>query len=222
MFGWVSPAAMRASRWKRAWNSGSVARCSRRILSATIRYAIAQLRRGRRPSIGEPIRRALSRLPAMLGLGLVLFVAILLLLITIVGWIWASVLWSMAYPVLVLEGGGVMHALSRSRQLVRGSWWRVFGILLLIWLIYAFISFVIVLVGAAVAGLLAFAGESTPVALGQAIVQLVFSVAQQALTQPFSVAGTVLLYYDLRVRKEGLDLQERAEGLLAAGAPASP
>ena len=115
-----------------------------------------------------------------------------------------------------------MHALSRSRQLVRGSWWRVFGILLLIWLIYAFISFVIVLVGAAVAGLLAFAGESTPVALGQAIVQLVFSVAQQALTQPFSVAGTVLLYYDLRVRKEGLDLQERAEGLLAAGAPASP
>jgi len=191
------------------------------ILIAAMIYAVGGICRGRRPTIREALGRAVGRLPAMLGLTIVLIFALVLLLITIVGWIWAGVLWSMAFPILVLEEGGVMRALARSRQLVRGSWWRVFGILLLIWLISLFISLVVGTIGGLVSGALLIAGPGPAVGVARLVVQLVFNVAAQALTQPFDVAGLVLIYYDLRVRKEGLDLQQRAESLLAADAPAA-
>jgi hypothetical protein len=185
-------------------------------------YAIDGLRRGRRPAISQVLVQALGRVPAMIGLTLLVTVVVMLLFFTIVGWLWAAVLWSMAFPVLIIEGGGIMRALSRSRQLVRGTWWRVFGILALIWIISAFISFGIAAIGGTVAALLIVAGDSTPVEVASLILRLLFNVAAQALSQPFVVAGMVLLYYDLRVRKEGLDLQERAESLLPSEAPASP
>ena len=85
------------------------------------------------------------------------------------GWIWLAVLWSLSSTVLLLEGGGITRALSRSRELVRGSWWRVFGILVLIWLISFFISFAISAVGGLIAGVLIVAGQSTPVEVARAI-----------------------------------------------------
>jgi hypothetical protein len=185
-------------------------------------YAVDGIRRGRPLPLGQALRQGLGRAPAMVGLGLIVAFAIMLLLITIVGWIWLAVLWSLGGTVLLLEGGGITRALSRSRELVRGSWWRVFGILVLIWLISFFISFAIGAVGGLLAGVLTVAGQSAPVEVARAIVQALFNAVAQALSEPFGAAGTVLLYYDLRVRKEGLDLQERAEGLLAPQAPASP
>jgi hypothetical protein len=192
------------------------------VMFAAMVYAVAGVRRGRRPTIGEAIGQSIGRLLPLIGLTLIVTVAIMVLMITIVGWIWVGVLWSMSYSVLLLEGGGITNALGRSRQLVRGTWWRVFGILVLIWIISFFISFVIAAVGGMISGLLLVAGTSTPVEVARQVIQTIFNVAAQALTQPFVVAGMVLLYYDLRVRKEGLDLQERAESLLASGAPASP
>ena len=191
------------------------------VVFGALTHAIAELRRGRRPSIGAALGLGLRRSLPLFLLGLVMGVAIALLLLTIVGWIWVGVLWSVAFPALMIEETGVFGALGRSRQLVRGSWWRVFGALVLIWLISFVISFMIGLVGGLLSGLLAVAGDGAAITLIRTIVSTLFNVVAQALSQPFGVGALVLLYFDLRVRKEGLDLEERAESLLAAGAPPS-
>jgi hypothetical protein len=185
-------------------------------------YAVDALRRGRRPPLGELFGQAVGPILPMLGLTIILALVISLLVFTLVGWIWLGVLWCLSPTVLLLERGGVMRALSRSRQLVRGSWWRVFGILLLIWLITFFISFLIAGIGGFIGGFLGVIGRGTSLAVVGAILQALFNAAAQSLSQPFGVAGMVLLYYDQRVRKEGLDLQERAESLLTSEAPAGP
>ena len=61
-------------------------------------------------------------------------VAIGLVLIIIPGLILLTI-WSVAIPVTVIERPGILAAFGRSRQLVKGNGWQVFGTILLVWLI---------------------------------------------------------------------------------------
>lgn len=134
--------------------------------------------------------------------------------------VWLGVSWAVAAPAVVLEGVGPIHALRRSYALVKGGFWRVLGILLLA-------ALLVFLVG----GLL-----SLPFAIGQEIPVLTHpdphgltftlsvvigqlgSIVSGTVTSPFSAGVAVLLYVDLRMRREGLDLALRA----AASTPPGP
>ncbi|MBV9278575.1 MAG: hypothetical protein JOZ41_00695 [Chloroflexi bacterium] len=91
-------------------------------------------------------------------------------------------------PAIVLERQGIGGALSRSWELVAGSWWRAFGIGLLV--------FVIAGVGEGLLG--AILGRSVSPQVAQVVGVLV-----GMLFQPFTTGALVLMYYDLRIRKEG-------------------
>ncbi len=153
--------------------------------------------------------------------------AVLLLLAAIPVAIWLYVRYALAGPSLMLESTaspdgaarpvGVRGALRRSAALVRGSWWRVFGILLLVLLIVLIISNVIsvpfslpiFILGADASG-------------GQLLLTLVLSalggVVGATITAPFTAAATVLLYVDRRIRREGLDIDlARAAGVTIPG-----
>lgn len=105
----------------------------------------------------------------------------------------------------VVENQGAVGALRRSWQLVRGSYWRVLGITLLIGLL----SYILATLPAGIFGFLLqliFADPINDFAIRQSLSVTVTSIAQM-LVLPLQFIAFTLLYYDLRVRKEGYDLQ---------------
>jgi hypothetical protein len=132
--------------------------------------------------------------------------------------VWLGVSFSLAAPVVVLENQGPAAALRRSLRLVRRSFWRVFGIFLLTLLIVSIASVVLQVPFSLIerftggsAQLFGLAGHRTVAAV---LITAVGSIVAGAVTRPISAGVTVLLYLDLRMRKEGLDLalQGAAQG----------
>jgi hypothetical protein len=143
-------------------------------------------------------------LPALVaaatGSGSAIALAFLLVMAAVFVVVYLSVLWALAPAVYVLESVGVLGALRRSRELVRGAWWRTFGILLLT-------ALLIVVPGAVVIGLLGgFAlGDAPTVAASVGVTIGVIVVS--AVAVPFSTAVLGLLYLDQRFRRERFDAE---------------
>ena len=114
---------------------------------------------------------------------------------------------ALAAPALVLEKAGIIAALRRSSVLVKGSWWRVFGVLLLASVIAAVISGIIGLPISLVA-LLTTGGRSA--STSYLVAQQIGAGIASVLVAPFSAGVRALLYVDRRMRAEGLDLALQA------------
>ncbi len=169
--------------------------------------------------IGQSLRYALRRLPALLGMEILWFLGLALAFVClIVPGIWLYGLWSVATPALLIERKRPAGALGRSRRLVKGRWWATAGVVLTATIMASVISGV-------------FQGLLVVVGLLAARHSLVATVAVSSfagavaavLTQPFQAAVHTILYYDLRIRKEGFDLELIAQqlGLPASALPAS-
>jgi hypothetical protein len=116
--------------------------------------------------------------------------------------IYFYIAWYASIPALMLEGAKGRKATERSRMLVTGRWWPVLGTLLLVSLIVGILAGAFeTVVRLAAGGAFGQGSTGTIVAtvISQAIVQL--------FLLPFSVCVLIVLYFDLRVRKEGFDLQ---------------
>ncbi|HSO03096.1 MAG TPA: hypothetical protein VLQ92_01340 [Candidatus Limnocylindrales bacterium] len=121
---------------------------------------------------------------------------------------------SVASPALVMEGVGVVTSLTRSWALVRRSWWRVLGILILSAIITSLLTTVVTVPITLIATLASGFSESlVPTVLASGVATLVAGI----ITLPFSAAVTGLLYIDLRMRREALDIE-----LVSAGVQPSP
>jgi hypothetical protein len=107
-------------------------------------------------------------------------VAIGFVLIIIPGLILLTI-WSVAIPVTVIERPGILAAFGRSRHIVKGNGWQVFGTILLVWLI--------AIVVGALGGLLASA-------FGGVIGALIVAVIS-ALIAPVIALTTALIYFAL-------------------------
>lgn len=126
-------------------------------------------------------------------------------------WLWINIRLAFAVPPVVLERISPGAALARSWRLTRGSWWRCFLILLLTWFIVGLVSNILTVpfsVLAALPGVFAAGAAWVPVLSTAAM--YVGTVLASALTVPFLVGVTTLLYVDLRMRREGLDLKLHA------------
>jgi hypothetical protein len=135
-------------------------------------------------------------------------VALLVLggLVAVVPAVYLWVALSLAPAALVLERQSVRGALRRSRALVRGSWWRVFGVLALAGIIASVVSSIISLpFGLARGGVLGFA-TSTTLSFGDLLAGAVGALVAGTIVRPFSAGVTALLYVDRRMRAEALDL----------------
>ena len=178
--------------------------------------AVAEAWLGRRPEWRESLRFALRRAPGLLWISVLYFLAVILgTLLCILPGIYVGVIWSLAFPVLFVEDRRGTKALQRSSGLVSGRWWPTFAVLLLGYLLAAVVQFVF---GFA-AGFLSVVNDSLAFLI---IATTVGTLISSLLTMPFQAAIVALLYFDLRVRKEGLDLQllaERLGGGEAVGAP---
>jgi hypothetical protein len=125
--------------------------------------------------------------------------------------LWILVRWAVAVPVLLAEGTGPIQALSRSWHLTRDSWWRTFGILAVAYLIQSVGSSILSLFGLPIAILIPFV---PPIVRG--IIIAVVSTLGAAVVTPIWQLCFVLVYLDLRVRREHLDLWQLADQANAA------
>lgn len=108
--------------------------------------------------------------------------------------------------VIVLEGTSVGTAFSRSLALTEGSVWRVIGVFVLVFLIFV-----------ALFGLL-FALGSIVVTQSPRL-ESVFSVVNGTISifvYPIYTVFITLLYYDLRIRRDGFDLEVMTKELAGA------
>ncbi|WP_435273340.1 glycerophosphoryl diester phosphodiesterase membrane domain-containing protein [Streptomyces parvulus] len=140
--------------------------------------------------------------------------------------VWLMVRFSLASPALMLEKQGIKKALSRSVKLVRGSWWRVFGIQLLATIIANVVASIIVIpfafLAAAVGGdgVSGFLEGTGDVGWTFLVVSGIGSVIGSMITFPITAGVAVLLYIDQRIRREALDLELAcAAGTQGTGAP---
>lgn len=135
--------------------------------------------------------------------------------------LWLQVSLALAAPALMLERQSVLAALRRSAKLVRGAWWRTFGILALTYLLVFLVSF-LVSIPFGVVGVIADGTdiseffESGGPSLGWPflIITGIGEVIVSTLLYPFVAGVMALLYVDQRIRREALDLDlARAAGL---------
>lgn len=122
--------------------------------------------------------------------------------------IWLYFSWSVAVPALLTENQRGSKALRRSFRLVRKRWWFVFGVQLVASLIALIISIILTAIPEAI--LLGNLGDSV---LASLVLRGLAGAIAAILTTPFVSAIAVVLYFDLRVRKEGFDLQLLAENM---------
>jgi hypothetical protein len=128
-----------------------------------------------------------------------------------VGGVWLWGVWAVAAPALVLEHTGVRGALGRSVALVRGLFWRTWGIRALGWLLVSVLGFVIALPFQVVASFVVdynpFSSSHSVGNPGLYVLLLSLGgVIVALLLPPVSAAIDLLLYTDLRMRKEGMDI----------------
>ncbi|MBW1603260.1 hypothetical protein JJV70_14355 [Streptomyces sp. JJ66] len=225
------------------------------IATAMLTMIISRAVLGRPVTIGEVWQDARPQLPRLLGLTLLvtaLLVGVLIvsvlpglllagavgaagLILVVLGFlgglvlmIWLAIRFTLSPAALMLERAGVLTAMRRSAKLVRGSWWRIFGIQLLAALIVGVLGFIISLpatliataVGGGSGGLLG--GPPAELSWTYLIIVGIGSVLTSTITLPFTAGVTALLYIDARIRREGLDLELARAAGPQDGAPGRP
>lgn len=130
---------------------------------------------------------------------------LVLLLPASIASIWLVIRFTMAGPALVLERLGPVQALRRSFTLTKGRWWPILGVTLLSGLVTGIPSSIVnSLINTILKGL---GGNN---AAFEFVWAALSGTVSAALFSPLSAAISVFLYFDLRVRKEGFDLQRLA------------
>jgi hypothetical protein len=167
----------------------------------------------RRPELRESFAFAAARLGSLVWLailgGVLIFIGFILVIIPGIYLIGA---FSVAIPVLMMEGLTGLGALGRSRRLVQGRWWPTIARIVVAGLLVAILELVVGLIN------LGSAFGISNVTLYFAVNALTSALAQ-IIAAPFTAAVVLITYIDLRVRKEAFDLELLAGGAAGDGTP---
>ena len=163
------------------------------VAQATALYGAFQQMGGRPFSIGDSLSAGLQRSLPVIGVALLSGLGMVLaaLLFVIPGIIVACMLY-VAVPVCVIEKAGVFESLNRSAVLTKEYRWQIFGLLALVTIVAFIGGFVVTLLGGVVlwARLLSFGWQVAMTAFGAVLAAVV--------------------YHDLRVAKEGVEVGDLA------------
>jgi hypothetical protein len=154
------------------------------LLQATLVKAVQDVRDGQVDlSIGQTVNQALPFIGSVAGASILAGLAITIgLLLIIVPGLFLITIWAVIVPVIIIERSGALASFGRSRQLVRGHGWPVFGTLVMV--------YVIMLVANIVLGVIF---SALPHVLGDGL----SSVISGTLISPFLAIVVTLVYYRL-------------------------
>jgi hypothetical protein len=166
------------------------------ITFGAMTISVSDICLGNAPSLARSYKRVFSGIAGMLLLAnllqsvIVLVATVLLIVPGVIASLWLLFI----TPVVVLEGIGGFKALKRSKEIAQGHNLRNLGVVALL-----------AIVTAVACGTLGFLfGFFFPRAVNQWPYWLFISKIG-LLAQPLGLIATVLLYYDLRARKESYD-----------------
>jgi hypothetical protein len=154
-------------------------------LQGALVIAVEDIRDGRADlSIRETLARVRPRMNTLGVAGILASIAITIgLLLLVVPGLVLFTWWALIVPVIMLEGASLGETFGRSRRLVRGNGWNVFGLIVLT---------ILILVGVGIA-----IGIATA-ALPDGLDQYVSDVVSNTLFAPFIALALTLAYYRLR------------------------
>jgi hypothetical protein len=171
--------------------------------------AISAAYLGERAGVGDSLRYAAGRfLPLIVAYIVMVIILVPAFIALIIPGIWIAVKLSMTFPALVCEKAGPFKSIGRSWELTKDNWWRVFGTLLVVFIL----MFVITLALGGVLGAVLLSSDSMG-ELAFAVLTTLIGLLIAAITYPLIAAVVTVMYYDLRVRNEGFDLQLLARGV---------
>jgi len=184
-------------------------------LAATTQ-GISEAYLGRRPTLRSCYTGVLKRFWPLLGAVLLSTIIIMggFVLLMIPG-IYLAIIYLFIAPVVVLEGRSVWDGLRRSAALVQGYFWKCLVVVVIVRIMISVLSSIVIMP----LSFLLMAGifkQGEPTWQMQVVLSTVTG-GLNFLLGPFEVVARTLLYYDLRIRKEGFDLQVMAESLGLAG-----
>jgi hypothetical protein len=180
------------------------------VATAACYKAVGDAYLGSRPDWRSSLAFAGRRLGAVLWVTLlatVIPILVCVLIVTIPVGVWLLVAWAFALPALLAERVRGFDALGRSWSLVKGRWWRTFATLLVAFLLLLVVQMIV----STVLTFLVFSNLESIFAA--TLLSQLFTAIATVLTTPFFAAVVVVLYFDLRVRKEGFDLALLAQGI---------
>jgi hypothetical protein len=153
-------------------------------VQAALVETVRDVRDGRADrTIGETFGAVQPRLPAVIAAGIVAAIGIAIgFVLLIVPGLYLLTIWSMLIPVIVIEERRAGEAFTRSHDVVRGNGWKVFGLVLVTFLLVGIASGVIRLVFAPLPDFL-------DVWLG--------SLVAHSVTVPFAAAALTTAYFRL-------------------------
>ncbi|MFF2732103.1 hypothetical protein ACFVS9_29855 [Streptomyces sp. NPDC058008] len=163
------------------------------------------------------------------GAAVALSVGILGALATVPLAVWLYVKFCLAPAAVVFEGQGPVAALRRSSQLVRGDWWRIFGITLLAGLMAGVAGYLVQMpftvlgVFPGMIGTSSLDQDPSPAAVmvavsGYVVATLLGQLLSQIISTTFPQLVSGLLYVDRRIRTENLGpVLAEAAGVPAQG-----
>jgi hypothetical protein len=194
------------------------------FLVAAVAKASADVYLGHTVAVGPTFRFAVSRIHSILWISILQVLAVLIpmlvlvllaflvgdelaiavLLLLLIPAVVVFFRFTFGSTVLVVEGRKGSKALRRSWRLVKGSFWKVLGTFLLATLLSSIVESIL-----SVPGTIAFFAIGPA---GWPLYAIGLSLAA-IVTTPFTTLITVLLYFDLRIRKEAFDLEVMAQEL---------
>ena len=140
---------------------------------------------GRRDSsVGELFGFAAPVLLPLIGAGIIsgIAIGIGMILLLVPGLILLTI-WAVIAPAIVIERASIFEAFGRSRELVRGNGWSVFGVVV--------IAYLISVIGGFIFGAIAAGISDGP------IIRIVFSALASTITAPIIALAAGVLYYRL-------------------------
>jgi Membrane domain of glycerophosphoryl diester phosphodiesterase len=177
------------------------------LIAAMTTFAVMAADTGELRGAGRPITAGLEAFTPLFGAILLAAGGIALgLLAFVLPAFYLLIRWYFVPQAVVVDGRRGTEALARSAELVRSSWWRCLGVILLA----AIASFL-------PAQLIQIPALAAADAADSAALALLGGMLARTLTAPFLAIVAVLLYFDLRARKEG-----PAAPAQAAAAPPAP
>ncbi len=166
------------------------------LSQAILVYGSFQDMGGKQVNIGESFNVGIGRLVPILGLtileGLCIMVGFMLLIVP--GFILVA-MWFIAVPVCIVERHGPWESLVRSGELTKGHRWKIFGVVILLYVVSAVVGYILTSVVGAVAG---------------TVVAMIASLIWNGIWGAFFAVFVVVTYYELRVAKEGIDIEQIA------------
>ena len=176
------------------------------VITGTLVYGSIMDLRGQRAGIGACLSRGLASVFPVIGVAIIVALGTgLASILLIIPGIILMVMWYVAIPATVIERPGVFAALSRSSQLTKGHRWSVFGIFFIVMVIIYGVSFLVTIAfGVSIVAMDPMATE------GPGITFVIVNILLQALTSAFMAVTSAVIYHDLRIEKDGIDVEQIA------------